>query len=90
MKVYIVYGCLDRENECDRHVYGCFDSYEKAEDYAIKISREAFDNCRVSAKHREYAKLTDSETVSYNGQIMVIMDNENYIVEVYIDEREVQ
>ena len=90
MKVYIVYGCLDRENECDRHVYGCFDSYEKAEDYAIKISREAFDTCKVEPRYREYAKLADSETVSYNGQITLICDNENYVVEVYIDEREVQ
>lgn len=90
MKAYIVYGCLDRENECDRHVYGCFDSYEKAEDYAIKISREAFDDCRVAPKHREYAKLTDSEAVSYHGQIMFIMDKENYVVEIYVVEMEMQ
>ena len=90
MKAYIVFGCLDRENECDRNVYGCFDSYEKAEDYAIKISREAFDECNVKPEHREYAKLTDSETVSYNGRIMVIMDKENYVVEIYVVEMEMQ
>lgn len=90
MKVYIVYGCLDRENECDRHVYGCFDSYEKAEDYAIKISREAFDNCRVDPKHREYFKIRETDTTFYHNQIMVIMDKENYVVEVYVVEQELQ
>ena len=91
MKVYVVLACLDREEECDRHIYGVYETFEKAIDYAIEIGRKAFDECGVNPKYRECIILDENERKNYaKGLIAWLMDNENYMVEVYIYEMEVR
>lgn len=91
MKVYVVLACLDREEECDRHIYGVFEKSEKAIDYAIKIGREAFDKCEVIPKHRECRILDENERILFSKEIIAwLTDIENYMVEVFVFEMEVQ
>ena len=89
MKVYIVHGCLFTGVESDSTIYGVFDEREKAIDYAISISRKAFEETRVPPKSRECGELVDSESVSYNGNIFYIIDKENFMVDIYVNECEV-
>lgn len=91
MKVYVVLGCLDREEECDRHIHGVFETSEKAIGYAIKIGREAFDKCDVHQNDREYVILDSDSRKNYgNGIIAWVEDIENYMVEVFVYEMEMQ
>lgn len=86
MKVYIVHGCSGHFNN---QVLDVFNTYEKAVDYAIKTSRELFDEYNVPANCREVVFLEDTETVSYNGAKLAIMDK-RYQIEIYVNEHEVQ
>lgn len=88
MKVYVVYGTLSRGDYCDRLIYNVFDSYEKAEDYAIKISRKAFDENRVAPKDRKYTRHEVNK--EYSNEVLSIMDIADFFVEIYVCEWEVQ
>lgn len=56
MKVYVVHGYKDKENQVIDEIYGVYGDREKAIDYAIKIAREAFDKCGIKPTNREYSE----------------------------------
>lgn len=84
MKVYVVHGCLRNGIECDSTIYSVFDSCEKAVDYAIEKSRDAFDKQNVKPEYREFDSYGIKESDSQQC-VCAIMDIVNFDVILYVD-----
>ena len=81
-KLFVVFGMLDRNSDGEYRVYGAFRSRKSAEDYMISIARQAFDDLGV---------LAESRSCLYNWNDLIgIVDNWDYLVEVYLVETEIK
>lgn len=84
MKVYVVYGIIDRDSQgCDYEILSVFRNADDAVDYAIKIAREAFDLYAVPAEHR----FCEGKTEYHE---FFVIDTNDYLVEVYVNEKELK
>lgn len=80
--VYVVYGNLDRDNDCDYKIHGVFYTRKSAEDFMISIARTAFDELDVPRKRRE--------CWYEDGLLSGVFDNMDWLVELLIKEIETQ
>ena len=82
MKLYVVYGNLDRDADCDYKVYGVFDTEKQATDYAIRIAVTAMDALNTPAQKRECA----SGYHDSFDNIFAIYENDYYTTDTLVRE----
>ena len=78
MKVYIVYGNLCRDDDCDYKIHGVFDSSEKAIDYAFQISIETLSKHEIPTERWKCCFPKDIENCIFG-----ILDTWEFEVELY-------
>lgn len=92
MKVYVVYGNDTGDFTTEFYVFKVFTDAEKAVDYAIEKAKKAFDEHEVEERDRFCRTRGDGEDDYDNDSDCVfgIYDIENYGVEIFVMEQEVE
>ena len=85
MKVYVVYGNLCRVDDCDYKIHGVFDSSEKAVECAFKLGIETLKKWELPINRWSVCIPKDID-----GAVFGIMDAEDFLVELFVVERELQ